>query len=180
MELNEFAAELLPHAPLLLRLARRVGAADADDLVQETFARALAARHRYRTGSNGRAWLCRILCNLAISDRRRRARDERLRARVVASTPEPEAEVPEPRAPLEEAALRAALAQLLPAERHILELAEIEDLSYREIARALDCPIGTVMSRLHRARRRLRLYAAPLRSPAPALLEQTESRRAAA
>ena len=57
MELHEFAAELYPHARLLRRLARRWAGVDADDLVQETFARALAARHRYQVGSNGRAWL---------------------------------------------------------------------------------------------------------------------------
>ena len=121
---------------LLQRLARRWGGADADDLVQETFARALAARHRYQVGSNGRAWLCRILCNLAISEGRRRARDERLRARVIALSPDAPPAQPEP-PPLDEAELAAALAQLQPAERRILELAEIEELSYREIARAL-------------------------------------------
>jgi RNA polymerase sigma-70 factor (ECF subfamily) len=173
MELHEFAAELYPHARLLQRLARRWAGADADDLVQETFARALAARHRYQVGSNGRAWLCRILCNLAVSERRRRARDERLRTRVIALSPLPPPSEPEPHA-LDDADLRAALAELHPAERRILELAEIEELSYREIARALECPVGTVMSRLHRARRRLR-QAAQARLPA-----QTETLRAAA
>ena len=164
MELHEFAAELYPHARLLARLARRWAGADADDLVQETFTRALAARHRYQAGSNGRAWLCRILCNLAISERRRRARDERLRARVIALSPEPAPAAPEPHA-LDDAELAAVFAALDPAERRILELAEIEELSYREIARALACPVGTVMSRLHRARRRLRA-AAQARRPA--------------
>jgi RNA polymerase sigma-70 factor (ECF subfamily) len=174
MELHEFTAELYPHAHLLQRLARRWGGADADDLVQETFARALAARHRYEVGSNGRAWLCRILCNLAISERRRHARDERLRARVLAMSPVAPPREPEP-PPLDEAELKGALAALQPAERRILELAEIEELSYREIARALDCPVGTVMSRLHRARRRLRQAAVPTRHPA-----QTETLSAAA
>lgn len=155
MELQQFAAELYPHAHLLRRLARRWGGADADDLVQETFARAIAARHRYQAGSNARAWLCRILHNLAMSERRRAARAERLRTRVLALVPAPEPHAPEPRA-LDETELVAVLASLLPGERRILELAEIEELSYREIARALACPVGTVMSRLHRARRRLR------------------------
>ncbi|MGZ3428042.1 MAG: RNA polymerase sigma factor [Polyangia bacterium] len=174
MELHEFAAELYPHAHLLQRLARRWGGGDADDLVQETFLRALAARHRYEVGSNGRAWLCRILCNLAISERRRRARDERLRARVIAMSPVAPPREPEP-PPLDEAQLAAALAALQPAERRILELAEIQEMSYREIARALGCPVGTVMSRLHRARRRLRQAAAPALPP-----EQTETLSAAA
>jgi RNA polymerase sigma-70 factor (ECF subfamily) len=173
MELHEFATEFLPHAPMLRRLARRMGGAEADDLVQETFVRALAARHRYQRGSNGRAWLCRILCNLAISEGRRRVRDERLRTRVMAMTPPPPTNEPEaPR--LADGALAAAMAQLQPAERRILELADVDELSYREIADALRCPIGTVMSRLHRARRHLRQHAAP-RLPA-----QTETRRAAA
>jgi RNA polymerase sigma-70 factor (ECF subfamily) len=172
MELTEFATELLPHAPMLRRLARRVGGGDADDLVQETFARALAARHRYQPGSNGRAWLCRILCNLAISEGRRRTRDERLRARVVALSPELPASEPEP-PPIDDGALAAALAQLQPAERRILVLADVDELSYREISNTLGCPIGTVMSRLHRARRHLRQHAAP--HPA-----QTETRRVAA
>ncbi|HXU69133.1 MAG TPA: sigma-70 family RNA polymerase sigma factor [Polyangia bacterium] len=173
MELHEFIAELYPHARLLSRLARRWAGADADDLVQETFARAIAARHRYQPGSNGRAWLCRILCNLAISERRRRMRDERLRARVMTLVPAEPPREPEP-PPLDEGDLAAALAALAPAERRILELAEIEELSYREIARALDCPVGTVMSRLHRARRHLR-QAAQARLP-----EQTATLRAAA
>jgi RNA polymerase sigma-70 factor, ECF subfamily len=172
MELHEFVAELYPHAHLLTRLARRWAGPDADDLVQETFARAIAARHRYQSGSNGRAWLCRILCNLAISERRRRARDERLRTRVMALVPAPASE-PEP-PPLDDADLVAALASLAPTERRILELAEIEELSYREIASTLACPVGTVMSRLHRARRRLR-QAAQARLPA-----RTANLRAAA
>ncbi len=173
MELHEFTTELYPHARLLQRLARRWAGGDADDLVQETFARAIAARHRYQAGSNGRAWLCRILCNLAISERRRRARDERLRKRVVALQPAPPPNEPEP-PPLDEAELAAALAALQPGERRILQLAEVEELSYQEIARAMECPLGTVMSRLHRARRRLR-QAAQAQLP-----EQTATRRAAA
>ena len=158
---------------LLRRLARRWAGPDADDLVQETFARAIAARRSYQAGSNGRAWLCRILCNLAVSEQRRRARDERLRTRVIAMSPALAADEPPPRA-LEDAELIAALATLAPCDRRILELAELEELSYREIARALECPLGTVMSRLHRARRRLREAA---RAALPA---RTETLRAAA
>jgi RNA polymerase sigma-70 factor (ECF subfamily) len=175
MELSEFEAELMPHAPALARLARRLRRTDADDLVQETFARALAARHRYTPGSNGRAWLMRILCNLAISDQRRRARDERLRARLYARDPEPV--TVEPRDPVDEQVALRALEALAPAERRLIELADIDELSYREIALTLECPIGTVMSRLHRARRRLRSAAEASRAPSS---ERTENRRAAA
>jgi len=174
MELAEFTTELYPHVHLLRRLARRWAGPDADDLVQETFARAIAARRSYQAGSNGRAWLCRILCNLAVSERRRRARDERLRTRVVALAPSPAADEPPAARALDDAGLIAALATLAPCDRRILELAELEELSYREIARALECPLGTVMSRLHRARRRLREAA---RAALPA---RTETLRAAA
>ena len=175
MELTAFVTELMPHAPMLRRLGRRLAGDEGEDLVQETFVRAWAARHRYCPGTNGRAWLCRILCNLAVTEQRRRARDERLRARVIALAPPPDPPAPEAPA-LDDTALRAALAALAPAERRILELADIDDLSYREIARALDCPIGTVMSRLHRARRHLRQQAAP---PA-ARPARTATRRAVA
>jgi RNA polymerase sigma-70 factor (ECF subfamily) len=175
MELTEFEAELIPHATALLRLARRLRHADADDLVQETFARALAARHRYTPGSNGRAWLMRILCNLAISEQRRYCRDERLRARLQVREAEPE--TIELREPVDEAIATRALQQLAPAERRLIELADVDELSYREIASTLSCPIGTVMSRLHRARRRLRSAA---EASLAARAEQTESQRAAA
>lgn len=173
MDVEQFCTELLPHTPLLVRLARRWAKGDADDLVQETFARAFAARHRYQPGSNGRAWLCRILANLVVSEQRRRMRDDRLRARVLAvaaTAPPCEPETPA----LDEAALVTALQRLPPSERRIVELADVEELSYREIARALGCPIGTVMSRLHRARRRLRQAAL---TPLPG---QTATLRAAA
>src|SRR3954471_20549095 len=94
MRITEFEAELVPHAGALLRLARRLARHDADDLVQETYVRAWAARHRYTPGTNGRAWLMRILCNLAVSEQRRRARDERMRSRVLAREVEPVLEAP--------------------------------------------------------------------------------------
>jgi RNA polymerase sigma-70 factor, ECF subfamily len=188
MHITEFEAELVPHAAALLRLARRLSRHDADDLVQETWVRALAARHRYTPGTNGRAWLMRILCNLAVSEQRRRARDERLRGRVLAREVTPAIIDPTPEAgidaPVDDAAVTRALDALAPAERRLIELADVNELSYREIAATLACPIGTVMSRLHRARRRLRsaageqLRAAEAAAPAPSA--QTESRLAAA
>jgi RNA polymerase sigma-70 factor (ECF subfamily) len=154
-----FDAEILPHFAQLHALARRLGAADAEDLVQETYLRALAARARYRAGSNARAWLCRILVNAALSEHRRRRRDRRLRERIAA---EPREAAGEPRGPLPGfGPVRHALDGLPPQERRVVELADLDGLRYREVARALGCPIGTVMSRLHRARRRLRAQVAP-------------------
>jgi RNA polymerase sigma-70 factor (ECF subfamily) len=153
-----FDAEILPHFAQLHALARRLVAADAEDLVQETYVRALAARGRYRAGSNARAWLCRILVNAALSEHRRRRRDRRLRERIAA---EPR-EAPSVRQPLPGfGRVRHALDGLPPQERRVVELADLDGLRYREVARALGCPIGTVMSRLHRARRRLRAQVAP-------------------
>jgi RNA polymerase sigma-70 factor (ECF subfamily) len=181
MHIHEFEAELIPHAGALLRLARRLSRHDADDLVQETYVRAWTARHRYTPGTNGRAWLMRILCNLAVSEQRRRVRDERMRSRVLARAVEPTVDPPDD-AIVDDAALARALGALAPAERRLIELADVDELSYREIAATLACPIGTVMSRLHRARRRLRTAAgaeAAAAAPPPSPV-QTESRRVAA
>jgi RNA polymerase sigma-70 factor (ECF subfamily) len=174
---TEFTDEILPHTTTLMRLARRLAPYDAEDLVQETFVRAIAARHRYRAGTNARAWLCRILCNLAISAKRREARDRRLQARVAEL--EPVAVTVEPRADRKK--LRLALDSLSEAERRVLELADVDGLRYREIARVLGCPIGTVMSRLHRARRHLSQAALlPAPTAAAALPAQTAIHCAAA
>src|SRR5689334_9851394 len=80
---DDFLRETLPHLPELRSAARQlVGSREqAEDLVQETFALALAARDRYRLGSNARAWLYRILINAAHTERRRNRRDARLAER---------------------------------------------------------------------------------------------------
>jgi RNA polymerase sigma-70 factor (ECF subfamily) len=148
---DAFLDETLPHLPALLRAARRHGR-DPEDLVQEAFLRAFNARSSYRPGTNARAWLARILHNTAVSEHRKRARERRLRERV--------AELPERRveaeAPVRSRELRVAMSRLAPNDRAVVALADLEGRQYRDIARTLGCPIGTVMSRLHRARRRLR------------------------
>jgi RNA polymerase sigma-70 factor, ECF subfamily len=152
MSPEPFLAEVLPHRESLRRTARRLRLRDADDLVQETYLRALAARHRYRSGSNAGAWLHRILVNAALSEHRRGARERRLALRLAV---EPRHEnSSEPMPGLEH--LDSALAELPPHERRVVELTELRGLRYRDAARELDCPIGTVMSRLHRARAHLR------------------------
>jgi RNA polymerase sigma-70 factor (ECF subfamily) len=159
-DLEQFCCEMLPHLDALRWAARRLAPADADDLLQETFARALAARNSYRAGSNARGWLYRILCNVALSEHRRRARQVRLCARLGREpTPPLDDEPSQPMPGLDE--LQRALAGLSTSERRIIELADVEGLRYRDVARALDCPMGTVMSRLHRARRRLRARLQP-------------------
>ncbi len=131
-----------------------LGLAEAEDVAQEAFVKAWLALPRYSPAlGSWRAWLCRIAINLAI-DHHRRAR--------------PEIELDETwpdfdKGPAEQAetdlriqSVRDALAQLPPASRAALSLVEYEGLSYAETATALNIPIGTVMSRLNYARRRLR------------------------
>jgi RNA polymerase sigma-70 factor (ECF subfamily) len=150
-EQEAFDAEVLPHLPALRGAARRMSR-DPEDLVQETYCHALAARASYRRGSNARAWLYRILMNLAVNGHRLRARDRRLEARLLEVVP-PEAM---PEEPSRVRAVRAGLARLSPSDRQVIELVDLDGLRYRDVARVLDCPVGTVMSRLHRARKRLR------------------------
>jgi len=156
--MDSFTAEMLPHLSSLRRAARRLPG-DPDDLVQETLLRALRAQGLYRPGSNAGGWLHRILTNVAISEhrrcRRQRALVERLVHEPVAANDAP---APQPQAK----PLGGALDRLLPAERQIIELCDLEGLLYREAAVKLGCPLGTVMSRLHRARRRLRAEVARL------------------
>jgi RNA polymerase sigma-70 factor (ECF subfamily) len=148
---TEFVDEVLPHLAALQGAARRLGR-DPEDLVQETYLHALEAQRSYRRGSNARAWLYRILHNVAMTEHRKRARDQRLEAKVLA---EPVPEQPSER-PRLDADVLAALDSLSPPDRRVVELADLEGLRYRDLARILECPLGTVMSRLHRARRRLR------------------------
>jgi RNA polymerase sigma-70 factor (ECF subfamily) len=146
-----FEHEILPHLGELHRVARRLG--DADDLLQQTALQAFTARHQFRPGSNARAWLYRILVNVAMTEHRLRARSRRLEAKLTTAM----LEQPAANDDAEQArAVRTALGRLSARDRQILELADIEGCRYREIARILEVPIGTVMSRLCRARRRLR------------------------
>jgi len=156
---DTFVAELLPHLSSLRRVAARYGG-DADDLVQETWLRALRARSTYRLGSNPGGWLRRILTNLAVSEHRRRRRAGRLADRLAVEpglADEGGAIDDDARLPTEEGAVvLRALASLDARDRRVIELCDLEELRYRDAAIRLGCPIGTIMSRLHRARRRLR------------------------
>jgi RNA polymerase sigma-70 factor (ECF subfamily) len=146
-----FVSEILPHERALRATARRLGG-DPDELVQETYLRALAARDSYRRGSNARAWLQRILVNAALTEHRRRRREGRLAAQLSVQIADSQP-MPSCGARLD---LVRALARLSAADRRLVLLAEVEGLKYRDLARVYGCPIGTVMSRLHRARLRLR------------------------
>jgi RNA polymerase sigma-70 factor (ECF subfamily) len=152
-----FESEALPHADRLFRLAMWLerNRQEAEDLVQETMVQALQSFHRFRPGTNCRAWLVTILQHVR-SNRRRGLRrsplvsdaDDRL-ARTVPFVP------PIPDRLTDEDVL-GALSRVPQQYQEVILLCDVEELTYKEIADALAIPLGTVMSRLHRGRALLR------------------------
>jgi RNA polymerase sigma-70 factor (ECF subfamily) len=145
---------------------------EAEDLVQETYVRAMQAMGRLRAGSNMKGWLFTILRNVWFNQLRKvRNGPQMIEIEVgngvADSIVEPSKDSHDLYVSKMEAEQVRAAIQELPIEfREIILLREYEDLSYQEIASVLDCPIGTVMSRLGRARAKLRvLLAATLKGP---------------
>jgi RNA polymerase sigma-70 factor (ECF subfamily) len=150
---------------------RRIGADLAEDVTAETFARAFASRKRFdRDQSSARPWLLGIASNVM----RRHWRTERRRLAAYAKTLNDDRPGSPP---TEETAALAALARLPLRQREVVLLHAWGDLSYDEIARALDVPIGTVRSRLARARRSLTYVDGAVR-PRPPLNDTPESSHA--
>jgi RNA polymerase sigma-70 factor (ECF subfamily) len=162
-----FEEEALALSDQVYRVARHLAGSreEADDLVQETYARAFRSWRSYQPGTNLRAWLLRILTNLNI-DRGRRAQrtppmqgleanDYFLYDRLTESDggPSDEERVVER---LSQDDIVAALASVPHDFRDVIVLVDIGDFSYQDAAQILDIPIGTVMSRLHRGRRVLK------------------------
>jgi RNA polymerase sigma-70 factor, ECF subfamily len=151
-----FELAAMPHSVSLLRVARRLtlDSALAEDLVQETLLLAWRSFDGFRTGTNIRAWLFRILFNAFY------AQGRRLRARpVLVPLPaglEVESIASAGTSLLEAAAVTRALETLSEEHRGVLLLAVVEGFTCREVAAILSVPIGTVMSRLNRARHALR------------------------
>ncbi len=143
------------HIPRLRRYARALTGdrAAADDLVQDTLERALSRFHLWRQGSDLRAWLFTIMHNIFVNQVRSRARrdHESLETEPAADT----ARAPEPDW-LELRDIASALSRLPQEQRAVVLLVGLEQFTYDEAARVLGVPIGTVMSRLSRARERLR------------------------
>ncbi|MEI9972454.1 MAG: sigma-70 family RNA polymerase sigma factor [Ignavibacteriota bacterium] len=175
LETLRYVDDLFRYAMALARCR-----AQAEDLVQETYLRALGAVDRLGPGSNLKVWLFTILRNVWINQLRRRRCGPRFVeldgrenfASAIAESNKDPYSLYECRA--EQARTRDAIARLPDHFREIVVLREYDELSYEEISGVLNCPLGTVMSRLRRARAKLRQLlvdeseAAPrYRNPAP-------------
>jgi RNA polymerase sigma-70 factor (ECF subfamily) len=170
---KEFEREVLEHLPALLAVASRLmrNGSEAEDLVQDSVLKAIRAREQFESGTNLKAWLLKILTNTFIN-RYRRGGLERsvldgpdadpladgwVSASTMESLRDPESQALRP---ILEGEIGKALEELPTEFRLAVVLSDVEDLSYKEISDVMGCPIGTVMSRLHRGRRMLksRLY----------------------
>lgn len=157
-----FARHVVPEIEVLLRVAQNLtrNRAEAEDLVQDTLLRAFKAIGTF-DGRHPRAWLLTILRNTNINRHRRQRPelldDPDLTMATVADTSS-SGESPEGLVvgATFDAVVEDALAQLPEDFRRTIELVDIEGLSYKEAAQVLDVPIGTIMSRVHRARHRIR------------------------
>jgi RNA polymerase sigma-70 factor, ECF subfamily len=155
---RDFDLLVLPYLDAVYDMALRLtgSQSDAKDLTQETFLRAFASFGRFERGSSIRAWLFTILRNAARNLRRDGARhpseplDEDSQATALAPEDVPDWSRLTPEA------VDALIARLPLHLREAVMLRDLQGLSYREIAAVLACPVGTVMSRLHRGRAALR------------------------
>lgn len=165
-----FEAEVRPHLDALYSTALRLtrSPVDAEDLVQDTLVRAYRFYDRFEAGTNFKAWLLRIQMNAFVNRYRRAARERQVFDGPMA-TPVGEGVMSRSTMrglvdPVGDAQRRIiaqeinrAFEELSDDARAMVLLADVEELSYKEIAEVIGCPIGTVMSRLHRARKQLQI-----------------------
>jgi len=151
-----FEREAMPHVDRLFRHAMWLeqNRASAEDLVQDTLVQALHSFERYTPGTHCRAWLVAILHNVRANRLRKQGRvamepaDDNRMELVPFVPPIPER--------LTDEDMLQALKRIPPQHQQVILLCDVEEMTYKEIAAALDLPIGTVMSRLHRGRALLR------------------------
>ena len=165
---DEFKKACIEHVDSLFAAALKLtrSPADAEELVQDTYLRAFRFGHSFELGTNLKAWLFRIQTNAFINEYRHKGRERRYLERAISETiydevfdREAQAYASNPEAhaftSFFKEDLDRALSDLPEDFRTVVVLADMEGFSYKEIAKMLDCPIGTVMSRLHRGRRLL-------------------------
>jgi RNA polymerase sigma-70 factor, ECF subfamily len=160
-----FEREALPHRMMLLRSALRLTrhAHDAEDLVQETMAKACASFHSYQPGTNARAWLHRIMLNIFLSSYRKTQREPFLELSPTGPLP-PDAAHRSQLPSAEEHVLtrlswleiEAALRSVPASFRQAVYLVDVQGYSYKEAASQMGTPVGTALSRVHRGRAALR------------------------
>lgn len=165
-----FETEARPHLDSLYAAALRLtrSQVDAEDLVQDTLVRAYRFYERFEAGTNFKAWLLRIQMNTFVNRYRRTVRERQVfegpMARPVGDGVMSRATMRGLTDPVGDAQrklvareIARAFDELSEEARGMVLLADVEELSYKEIAEVVGCPIGTVMSRLHRARKQLQL-----------------------
>jgi RNA polymerase sigma-70 factor (ECF subfamily) len=160
---TDFEREVMPHLPALYGVALRMtkNEGDAEDLVQETVMRAYRFFDSFEAGTNCKAWLFRILTNLFCNRYREREREQEILDEVESSEANLGQFVGGAPRDAESALLGRMLSRdveraltAVPTEfRLAVILADLEDFSYKEIAEIMECPAGTVMSRLYRGRK---------------------------
>lgn len=154
---EEFETQAMPHVSDIFRAAARIvgDRTRAEDIAQEVFLQAWKSFHRFETGTNCKAWLFRILFHCVSHHRRhwfrwiaRSEPEEFIETNLAYSPPVPDR--------LTDEEILGALDRLPTDYRSVILLVDVEEFSYKEVAEILSIPIGTVMSRLSRARRALR------------------------
>lgn len=161
-----FEQEAMVHTAALFGMALKLtgNERDAEDLVQETYLKAYQAFEQYTLGSNCKAWLFAILRNTFINDCRKRKRQQTLLAEDLRPSPLLNAVAPASATAVSDFPLSHQLSdevnqalESVPRDfRRAVVLVDLMALSYKEAAQQLDCPVGTIMSRLYRGRRLLR------------------------